>query len=65
MRTVGEEFDVLPNDIDLLLRLGRIQPNEGEYGFVQSGITAAKPASYSTRDMGARQKGVNKRKAGD
>ena len=35
-RTVGERFEVPAADVANLLALGRIQPEEGELGFVDS-----------------------------
>lgn len=33
--TVGESFDVHPNDVRVLLALGRIEPIQGEDGYVE------------------------------
>lgn len=43
---VGQRFHVEPQDVHILLALGRIQPIEGEPGFVQQ---------YRTREMKARR----------
>lgn len=61
---VGQPFDVEQVHIDILLRLGRIEPLAGEFGYVAHDIQATKPAQYHTRDMNAeRTKRPHNRKA--
>lgn len=35
---VGEPFEVEPQDVEILLKLGRIEPEDGEVGYVISEI---------------------------
>ncbi len=60
-RQVGERFEADSQDVELLLRLGRIESEVGEYGYV--GEKSITPQIYETRDMSAKQKRKYERKA--
>jgi hypothetical protein len=47
----GDPFDVEPQHVELLLLLDRIEPEEGEPGYVARDMTAGAPEGYRTRDM--------------
>lgn len=61
-RVVGERFPVEPQHVVLELALGRIEPVEGEDGFVCLNMVVAETPVYMTRDMQAKRK--YERKAG-
>ncbi len=52
---VGERFHVEPHDVDLLLKVGLIEPDEGDPGYETRDLSAGAPAPYMTRDMQARR----------
>lgn len=47
---VGDRFHVEPKDVELLLALGRIEPEEGEAGYRTRDMAAAASREYQTRD---------------
>jgi hypothetical protein len=53
---VGEEFDVEEQHVPLLLSIGRIEPVEGEAGYVAREMTAGKQPEYRTREMKPKKK---------
>lgn len=60
--TVGEVFECAPRDVKLLLALGRIEPEEGEPGYVERDMTAGNAGEYRTRDMNAGTLHLNRKK---
>jgi hypothetical protein len=50
---VGERFDVEPKDVELLLTIGWIEPEDGEAGYVTAHMEAEDSSEYRTRDMQA------------
>lgn len=52
-REVGERFEVAPQEVDVMLRLGRIEPEPGEFGYIEPTDQAAERTEYKTRDMTA------------
>ncbi len=54
--SVGERFHVEQQHVDLLLRVGHIEPEEGEPGYVARDLQAGDAGEYLTRDMKADQR---------
>lgn len=48
---VGETFDVEPQDVHLLLTIGRIEPVAGETGYVTRDMTAAAKRTYQRKSV--------------
>lgn len=48
---VGETFEVEPQHVTLLLTIGRIEPEEGEPGYVSRDMAADHGGSYLTREI--------------
>ncbi len=48
---VGELFQVEPQHVDVLLRVGHIEPEEGELGYVVRDLNPGAAGVYQTRDM--------------
>jgi len=47
----GDEFEVEQEHIPLLLAIGRIEPEEGEEGYLTRDMHAGKPAAYKRKDI--------------
>lgn len=58
---VGEGFDVEPQDVVLLLTIGRIEPQDGDVlpGFMQRDMACDTPQGYATRVMTANLHGTS------
>jgi hypothetical protein len=54
--TVGERFEVEEGHVALLLEIGRIEPEEGEPGYVARELTADESPVYRTREMKPKKK---------
>jgi hypothetical protein len=48
---VGERFNVEAKDVELLLTIGWIEPEEGEEVYVTRDMAAGEPEEYKTREM--------------
>lgn len=58
---VGQGFDVEPQDVVLLLTIGRIEPQDGDVlpGFMQRDMSCSGPQNYATRVMTANLRNSN------
>ena len=50
-RHVGDAFEVEQRHVEIMLRLGRIEPQSGEYGYETRDMQAAPAVGYQTRDL--------------
>lgn len=50
---VGERFDCEPQHVAMMLAIGRVEPEEGEPGYVGRDLQAGGPTNYMTRDLQA------------